>query len=92
MLPSLDAEILEQCVQKLVEDTGRRSRAGGDADDHDGPDGCLRRFGFREGALVHHGDFGPGSCQPGIVFGISSKLLAIGPLALEYRQAGACYA
>lgn len=92
MLPSLDAEILEQCVQKLVEDTGRRSRAGGDADDHDCPDRCLRCFGFREGTLIHHSDFGPGGCQAGIVLGISSKLLAIGSLALEDRQAGACYA
>jgi hypothetical protein len=38
MLPSLDAKILEQGVQKLVEDTSRGSRAGGDAYDHDGPD------------------------------------------------------
>ena len=38
MLPGLDAKILEQGMQKLVEDTSRRSCASGDTYDHDGPD------------------------------------------------------
>ena len=92
VFPCLDVQVLEQGVQQLVENFGCGARACGHADDHDSPDRRLRCLRLRQSALVHHGDFGPGGCQAGIVFGISSKFLAIGSLTLEDCQTGACYA
>ena len=90
VLPGLNVQILEQGVQKLMEDLGRGTRTCGHTDDYDSPDRCLRRLRFRQSALVHHGDFGPSSHETGVILGIFCKLLAIRSLTLENSQTGAC--
>lgn len=89
VLPGLDVQILEQGVQQLMENLGRSARTCGYTDDDNSPDRCLRRLRFCQSALVHHGDFGPSSHEAGVILGIFREFLAVGSLALEYRQTGA---